>query len=491
MMLLFVAGAWADELTFGPADFSAATSAATSATKSPITIEVSSGTITTEQIRIFKNQTITISASGVNITSVVFTCTASGTAQYGPGCFTNVGETGTYEASEGNTGTWTGNAESLQLKASSNQVRATSIVVTYVGSSDTKTATTIEFSGDYQTRFTYGANGESVALPTATVKAGDTTVGTAVAWELTKGSDFRVGDAEPVIDGNVVKPSNHSYGKLTLKASYAGDATYKASTKSYTLTVYKGYMSLAEVVEDFMKDNSKFTSTGIPVSYWAMINEETAGTATVTYANGSYTYISDGQNDLLLYGSGLGLEKGDVISNDKGNGQGFDAIYGMMKTYNGLLELGTSKDEMQFTVKSKGAEVTPKTLDIANIGDVKNMNAYLKVENAEYVSASGKNLTFKVGDAELSVYNQWSVGIDALEAGAKYTLTGMGSIYAKNDQVTYQLYLIDFTKTAEPAGINAIQAEAQQGKVYNLQGQRVEKATKGLYIVGGKKIVVK
>ncbi len=40
-------------------------------------------------------------------------------------------------------------------------------------------------------------------------------------------------------------------------------------------------------------------------------------------------------------------------------------------------------------------------------------------------------------------------------------------------------------------GINSIAAEAAQGKVYNLAGQRVSKATKGLYIVNGKKTLVK
>ena len=43
-----------------------------------------------------------------------------------------------------------------------------------------------------------------------------------------------------------------------------------------------------------------------------------------------------------------------------------------------------------------------------------------------------------------------------------------------------------------PTGINSILAEAvENGKVYNLQGQKVQKAQKGLYIVNGKKMVVK
>ena len=40
-------------------------------------------------------------------------------------------------------------------------------------------------------------------------------------------------------------------------------------------------------------------------------------------------------------------------------------------------------------------------------------------------------------------------------------------------------------------GINTVNAKAENGEVYNLQGQKVEKAQKGLYIVNGKKMVVK
>jgi hypothetical protein len=43
----------------------------------------------------------------------------------------------------------------------------------------------------------------------------------------------------------------------------------------------------------------------------------------------------------------------------------------------------------------------------------------------------------------------------------------------------------------EATGIKAIEAaEAEEG-IYNLQGQRVAKTQKGLYIVNGKKAIVK
>jgi len=98
-------------------------------TKDGITLDVSNGCLyRTDNYRVYKGQTITISAASGNITQVVFTCTAQGEAQYGPGCFTDP-TSGSY-AFEGNTGTWTGEASSFSLTASTNQVRATKIVVT-------------------------------------------------------------------------------------------------------------------------------------------------------------------------------------------------------------------------------------------------------------------------------------------------------------------------------------------------------------------------
>ena len=41
------------------------------------------------------------------------------------------------------------------------------------------------------------------------------------------------------------------------------------------------------------------------------------------------------------------------------------------------------------------------------------------------------------------------------------------------------------------SGINAIQIEAENGKVYELNGRHVKKPSKGIYIINGKKVVVK
>ena len=193
--------------------------------------------------------------------------------------------------------------------------------------------------------------------------------------------------------------------------------------------------------------------------------------ALVTYANGSYTYIKDDFGSLLLYGSGLGYKTGDKISGDLGNDQGFGGIYGTMKSYNGLLELAVNKEDVEFVVKSSGNPVEPKTIALKELNQT-NMNEYLRIENAEFVAADGKNLTFKVGDETLAVYNQWNLKIDdeanGLKAGTKYDLEGMGCIYWKNQTLTNQLYLTKFEEKASgDTGIKSLKLTiSHDGEVF-------------------------
>ena len=104
--------------------------AAYTITKDGVTITVSSGILGTynneAHYRIYKNQTLTVTSTVGNVKKVTFTCTANDDAKYGPGCFT--WSTGDYSYS-GPTGTWTGDAAEVVFTASSNQVRASQIVV--------------------------------------------------------------------------------------------------------------------------------------------------------------------------------------------------------------------------------------------------------------------------------------------------------------------------------------------------------------------------
>ena len=114
-------------MTIVPSDGKAVESSNYTISKSPIKVAVTSSTLTSDQIRVFKNQTITISSETATISQIDFTCTANGTSKYGPGCLSGSG----YTAGSGATGTWEGSSKSIELTASSNQCRITKIVVTY------------------------------------------------------------------------------------------------------------------------------------------------------------------------------------------------------------------------------------------------------------------------------------------------------------------------------------------------------------------------
>ncbi len=97
--------------------------------KNGITIAITKGALAnTDNYRTYKSETMTIKSSASNIVSVEITCTADDDAQYGPGNFT--AENGGQYSYKGKVGTWTGDAATVSLKATSAQVRATKIVVT-------------------------------------------------------------------------------------------------------------------------------------------------------------------------------------------------------------------------------------------------------------------------------------------------------------------------------------------------------------------------
>ncbi|MBO4986681.1 MAG: hypothetical protein J6C48_02795, partial [Paludibacteraceae bacterium] len=149
--LLFSMMSFAGVVTFdadvdqGNAGTDSNNAAAYTITKDGVTVEVSQGILGTYNnemhYRIYKNQTLTITSTVGNITSVELTCTANDDAKYGPGCLT--GSTGDY-AYSGPVGTWTGNATEITFTASTNQVRASQIVVTIDGEGGSETPETPE-----------------------------------------------------------------------------------------------------------------------------------------------------------------------------------------------------------------------------------------------------------------------------------------------------------------------------------------------------------
>ncbi len=87
------------------------------------------GTTNVTELRIYKGQTFTVTATGKTITKIEFTCTASDKTKQGPGCW-GAGAPSGYTYS-GTTGTWVGESASVAFTATDNQVRIVELKVTY------------------------------------------------------------------------------------------------------------------------------------------------------------------------------------------------------------------------------------------------------------------------------------------------------------------------------------------------------------------------
>ena len=276
--MLFSVMSFATVITFdadvdkGNAGTDSNNAAAYTITKDGVTVTVSSGILGTYNnemhYRIYKNQTLTVTSTVGNVTSVEFTCTANDDAKYGPGCFT--WSTGNYTYS-GAKGTWSGSASEIVFTASSNQVRATQVVVTVSGGSENpggETPETVAVSDlDYAMAFyeeeeglaywdiqlfNTDAAGEDVVFPLALIaieaKSKTALNGT---YDLL-GAMYATGvDAEGVGEG--VYMSEDAAGTLTIKnvdnegtysfvASFVGEdgKTYKINTESSMIWVEDG-----------------------------------------------------------------------------------------------------------------------------------------------------------------------------------------------------------------------------------------------------------
>jgi len=271
----------------------------------------------------------------------------------------------------------------------------------YKKEASTLTTTTVQL-GD---KVTMGVIGDELALPSATVNAGEAAVaGATVTWSS---SDEKVA---AIVDG---KLKLKSAGTAKITADYAGDATYKASSTSFTVTSYEAYTTISEMME-----NISASKQYVQFQFKDLL---------VTGVMGSYTYVSDGSDEFLLYGQNLGMKAGDKVTG-KASGQ--------LYTYNNLPELSTSKANVEFTVASSDNQVTPTIIAPEELGV--SLNKYITIKSATFVSASGKNLTFKVGDTEFIAYNQFNLGDDVislLEADKAYDILGFGGCFKDTKQI--------------------------------------------------------
>lgn len=147
---------------------------------------------------------------------------------------------------------------------------------------------------------------------------------------------------------------------------------------------------------------------------------------TVTYANGKNVWVRDGSASMLIYFSAnTTYAPGDVLS----------GVAGVVDIYNGVYELKPSAEQAAAIVATPGEAPAAIQTVVVETAD---MNKYIVMpgiqfeEDAAFTEGAQSNITMN----GVTVRNQFKNGY-AFEAGKKYNVYGVVTIYQNNPQVYF------------------------------------------------------
>ncbi len=364
--------------------------------KEGVKIDVESGLANTSQYRFYKNKNVTVSTTLGVVTKIVFECTASDQAQYGPGCFTATPDTYTYS---GKIGTWEGASEQVVFTASLNQVRATKITVS-ISEAGLAAPSIKPAAGKY-----YEPIQVSITCPTADAKIYYTTDGSTPSKNSTQ----------------YTAPFTLSTNTTVKAISVKGDDISNVTEAAYE---FVNSVSVANIQEYSGKEDGTGVKFNNPVYAVAQ--------------NGKYLYVKDNSGYGLFYGDvDQNYVLGDVIP------AGF---FGTKTTYGGEPEL---TDLVGFKAASGNQNFDPESITTAMV-DHAHWAHYVYFESAT-IDPEAKILTDAVGTAP--VYFSMGVTATQVTAGVEYEVWAVvGSYKPKDGDVVYQILPIK-VKRKGPGGV--------------------------------------
>lgn len=192
-------------------------------------------------------------------------------------------------------------------------------------------------------------------------------------------------------------------------------------------------------------------------------------------------YVREGDKAIILFNTGLELNDNAVL-----NGY-VDVDF---KVYNGMPEVvkNAQTSASNLTVTESTEEAMPVETTIAEL-NAKNHLADLVVLKGVTIESerSGKYTNYYAVSGSDRIQLFGGVEVKDYVNGKKYDVVAIFNQIFKG--TTPEIAPTKVTE-ATATGISTIQ-EAQKVVVYDLQGHRVQKAEKGLFIINGKKVLVK
>lgn len=203
--------------------------------------------------------------------------------------------------------------------------------------------------------------------------------------------------------------------------------------------------------------------------------------AVVTYVNGNNAYIQDATAGILVYLKNHGLVAGQCL-----NGKVKATLY----NFSGLFEL-TAFDASAATV-TDGADIPETVVSVAELtaDPMKYESMRVKVVG---VTAGGaftdRAATVTQDGSELALYQKSTSAEFTFGEGDVIDVVGYPGMFKED----FQLNVWDSADvTAHTTdGIGSVTLPGGADSIYTIDGRRVQKLVKGLYVVNGKKVLVK
>ena len=147
------------------------------------------------------------------------------------------------------------------------------------------------------------------------------------------------------------------------------------------------------------------------------------------------------------------------------------------------------------TTISSGNAVTPVALEVADVvaDPFKYSNMLVSFEGVNFLEEAfnNRNVTITQDGEELVVRDNWKSMTDEsikFSLSDTYTVTGFVAMFKEAPQI----YPRDINDIVSTSAIRGVELDAAKTSIYNLAGQKMENITRGgLYIVNGKKVLVK
>ena len=334
-----------------------------------------------------------------------------------------------------------------------------------------------------------------------------------ITCEATKTSP--VGTYTIVIKKGTVKNYNDTYvnGTLTIKK-----APLKITAKDYTIKQGQTLPEFEATFEGFKNNETSAVLTKQPVTETIATSESEPGEYDITVSG------AEAQNYEITYVNGkLTIEKPTYIPGDA-NGDGLVNVTDIVATVNFIMEkpldgfnkgaadlngdgvVNVTDIVMMVSIimngnggSSRRAAATSSQLIISrNNIQLRNAEAYTaaqfdinlcdgqSISNVVLNVSSDHSLYWKMVDANTYRVVVYSMTNAAFRANSDnlFTIFMTGS---QNATICNELLI----KADGTTGIDAIRTEAENGNVYDLNGRQVKTPRKGLYIINGRKVVVK